>query len=177
MLKKSIIIAGIILFALSTFAQDTLIDSSPVPEPSSIIRLSILTPDFQLEQTIARNTTIVYSLYAGFSFLNFTGRGHPFKDLEIYPGFGVQPRFYTNLEYRRDVKKETDCYSGTYIGVPLSVFMINDFGLGGGIVGGFQKKLGGMGFWNIALGVGVISIGGKTDFVPLSDLSLGFILR
>jgi len=175
--KKIFTFTGLLLFAISSYAQDTLTNTSTVPEPTSIIRFSILTPDFQLEQTIARNTTLVFILYAGFSFLDFTQKGIPIKDMEIYPGFGVQPRFYTNLEYRRDVKKETDCYSGTYIGIPISVFMINDFGVSGGIVGGFQKKLGERGFWNIALGVGVLSTGGKTNFVPLGDLSLGFILR
>ncbi len=173
--KTSLFVILLITLSLSLFGQEQVNDTL-VPEPKTIVRLGLIWPSFQVEQTIARNKTLVFDLWTGFSYLHQSINGQSSSSFEMDPGFTIQARFYTNLEYRRDIHKTTDYYSGTYIGIPVSVFFKNA-GMAGGIVGGFQKKLGESGFWNISGGVGIREYSGLTDFSPLGNLSLGFILK
>jgi hypothetical protein len=175
MLMKTNLLLGLIFLSASLFAQETDNDSA-VAEPKTVVRIGVLMPALQVEQTIARNKTIVFDLWTGFSYVHVKTEGGTTSDLVFTPGITVQPRFYTNLEYRRAIHKTTDYYSGTYIGIPVSLFF-KGFGMAGGVVGGFQKKLGNSGFWNMSVGVGIRSSVGKTDVAPLGDLSFGFIIK
>jgi len=176
MKKSFLLVTSLLTLSVNLFSQNLMSDSA-VSQPKTIVRLSLLIPGFEVEQTIARNKTIVFSLWTAFSYIQTSSEQGSTSSLSFYPGFSVQPRFYRNLEERREMGKTTEYYSGMYIGIPLSVFKIEDFGASGGIEAGFQKKLGKSGFWDISLGVGLRSYDGQTGITPLGNLSLGFILN
>lgn len=176
-MKKSILlVTSLLMLSVNLFSQNLMSDSA-VSQPKTILRLSLLIPSFEVEQTIARNKTIVFSLWSAFSYFYTSTEQGSTSSLSFYPGFSVNPRFYTNLDERREKGKTSEYYSGMYIGIPLSVFIIKDFGASGGIEAGFQKKLGKSGFWDVSLGMGLRSYQGQTGFTPIGNLRLGFILN
>ena len=172
---KYILFTLILIRAISLFAHEPSKDSI-VPEPKTIIRISLLAPGFQVEQTIARNKTVVFDLWSGFlySYSRVNGKGS--SSFLFSPAFTVQPRFYSDLEYRRFIHKITDNYSGAYLGVPLSL-SLRDLVFSAGVVGGFQRKLGIAGFWSVDLGIGIRILNQKTGFTPMGSFSLGFKLN
>jgi len=176
MIKLILLASFLLTLSVNLFSQN-LINDSVVSQPKTILRLSLLIPSFEVEQTIARNKTIVFSFWTAFSYAYISTKQGSTSSLSFYPGFTVNPRFYTNLEERRENGKISEYYSGTYIGIPLSVFIIKDFGASGGIEAGFQKKFGKSGFWDASLGMGLRSYHGETGFTPIGNFRLGFILN
>jgi hypothetical protein len=176
MLQKFTHFTILLILTGSLYAQISDHDSL-VSHPKTIIRLSILTPGFQVEQMIGRDKTIVVDLSTGFSYQFKWYSGNSSSNFIVFPSFSVTPRFYTNQEYRRARNKSTDYYSGTYIAIPLTLIYYKNMGFRGGIEGGFQKKFGNAGFWNIAFGVGNQWWNDKMDFVSIGDFSLGFIIK
>ncbi len=176
MKRLILLITSLLTLSVNLYSQNLLSDSV-VNQPKTILRLSLLLPSFEVEQTIAKNTTIVFSLWTTFSYVKMIYANGSTSSLSFYPGFSIQPRFYRNLEERREMGKTTEYYSGMYIGIPLSVIKIAGFGASGGIEAGFQKKLGKSGFGDISLGVGLRTYQGQTGITPLGSLSFGFILN
>jgi len=67
--KTSLFVILLITLSLSLFGQEQVNDTL-VPEPKTIVRLGLIWPSFQVEQTIARNKTLVFDLWTGFSYLH-----------------------------------------------------------------------------------------------------------
>ncbi len=176
-MKKLILLVSSLLALSTNLFSQNLMSDSVVSQPETILRLSLLIPGFEVEHTIARNKTIVFSLWTAFSYTYSSVGYGAASTLSFYPGFSVNPRFYTNLDERREKGKTSEYYSGMYIGIPLSVFISKYFGASGGIEAGFQKKLGKKGFWNASLGMGLRLYQEQTEFTPIGSLRLGFILN
>ena len=176
-MKWKILLISFLLTLSATIYSQNLMSDSVVKQPKTIFRLSLLAPGFEVEKTIAKNKTIVFSLWSAFSyFYSNTTHGSNYS-LTLYPGCTVNPRFYTNLEERAKEGKTSEFYSGTYIGIPLSLIVIKDPCTSGGLEAGFQKKLGKSGFWDASFGMGLQSYHRQTRFTLLGNIKLGFILK
>lgn len=145
-------------------------------EPKTILRLSALVPGLVVEQKITRKITLVLNLWTGFAFeyVNINGVGT--TSFYFQPNFTIEPRFYPNLEKRKSIGKRTDCFSGAYIGIPITIGF-SDSRFSAGPVAGFQKTLGKRGYWNMALGLGVKGYQSETKVGFIGDFGLGFILN
>ena len=130
MKRLILLITSLLTLSVNLYSQNLLSDSV-VNQPKTILRLSLLLPSFEVEQTIAKNTTIVFNLWTTFSYVKMIYANGSTASLSFYPGFSIQPRFYRNLEERREMGKTTEYYSGMYIGIPLSVIKIAGFGASG----------------------------------------------
>lgn len=156
-------------------SKDTLYTSEFV-EPRPIIRLSVLAPGLAIEQKITPKITLVFNLWTAFAFQYVNVNGVGTSSFYIQPYFTLEPRFYFNLQKRKSMGKRTDCFSGNYIGLPLSVGFSDSRFFAGPVVG-YQKSLRKRGYWNIGIGLGVNGYKGDTSVGFIGDLGLGFILN
>lgn len=175
MRKRFLIFASLLIISSCVTAQE-LLNDSVVKEPSSVVRLSLLIPSFQVEQTIVRNSTVVLDLWTSISYFQFQAPDYIKSRFSFIPGFTVTPRFYTSLEIRKAYNLVTDCYSGTYIGLPVSIISYQGFVFSCGLIGGFQRKLGKSGFWNIDVGACYRILEGNGQITPIADLRMGFMI-
>ncbi|MBK7212634.1 MAG: hypothetical protein IPH88_04920 [Bacteroidales bacterium] len=132
----------------------------------------------QGEITIGIYKTLLLEASAGIGYQYYSSDGYSSSKFTVIPAFTAQYRYYSNLEQRRQKNKITDNYSGTYIGIPATVFFnAGNVGFTAGIMGGFQRQLGRKGFWNISFGAGNQWLDGSSDFGFISDMSLGLMLN
>lgn len=180
------IFTGILIFmAVLANAQDSIRpieqDTALVPvvvQPRFIVRLSFLKPGLQGEITIGIYKTLLLEASAGIGYQYYSSNGYTSSKFSVIPAFTAQYRYYTNLEQRKYKNKVTDNYSGTYIGIPATVFLNDGYaGFTFGIMGGFQRQLGKKGFWNISFGAGNQWMDGSSDFGFISDMCIGLMLN
>jgi hypothetical protein len=142
-------------------------------EPKTILRLSVLAPGFVVEQKITNKLTLVLNLWTGFAVV---GSSEGPTNFYFQPNIAFEPRFYPNLEKRKSKGKRTDCFSGMYIGIPVTIGF-PDARFSAGPVTGFQKTLRKRGYWNIGIGLGINSYQSETKFGLVGEFGLGFILN
>lgn len=185
MISRTLFSAILLQIAIVVNAQDSIRpaiqDTAMFPvveQPRFIPRISFLKPGLQAEITLGIYKTLLLEASAGIGYQYYSSNGYSTSKFTVIPAFTAQYRYYTNLEQRRHKNKITDNYSGTYIGIPATVFFNSgSAGFTAGIMAGFQRQLGRKGFWNISFGAGNQWLDGSSDFGFISDFSLGLMLN
>lgn len=174
MIKKQIFLAIILHFtAISLFSQKHI---GAYLVENQVIRINALPPGINIEQRIAKRSTLLFEMGLGFSYQysNYYG-----SDLRLFPYLAIEPRVYFNLERRKEKGKRTEYNSGFFYGAKIQ---------GGTEVNseykyfevapmiGFQKVLGRRWYWCGGFGYGPTFNSGNIVLHTQGLLKLGFIL-
>jgi hypothetical protein len=146
------------------------------PSPSTIFRLSLLSPSFIAEFAPTDQFTVSTGFWISTDFFEFSSPDETFFLPAFTPSFTVEPRYYFNLESRKAQGKRTDYYSGWFVAAPFHLEIPDlRYSLGGVI--GFQRTLGKRGYWNISMGPRLIFEDSRFRYDGDLDLGLGIILN
>jgi hypothetical protein len=146
-------------------------------QPSSVMRAGILSPKMQLEYKRTESSTVMVSFRTNFVFATpgqlKTWNTSPFG---WNPGISAEPRFYLNLKEKENQGKNINCFSGHYLGIPISwQFQNNSLSIGSLL--GTQQKFSEYGFWNAGFGIGAGFSKKKIYTGAIGEISIGFILN
>lgn len=169
----SIILLSII--SISGYSQEK--DNNTSNEHQSIIRLSFIAPGLLFEQQVKNNFTLTAGVKIGISYTSTNINGQRSSELEFYPAFVFEPRYYTTIARRKERGKQTDYFTSGYIGLPFYKGIGNDdFSVG--VLYGFQGPISRRGFWNIGIGYGFVKTNGRRGSEQvIGDLGIGVVLN
>jgi hypothetical protein len=150
---------------------------SVLPESPLIIgRISLVSPKIVMEVAPNDKFTLTTGFWIRPSLYHKDSQGNDVYDPTISPSFTIEPRYYFNLEDRKQKGKRTEYYSGWYVGMPFNIeFPDFKFIWGGNI--GFQCIMGKRWYWNISTGPGFSFSDSRIQFTGIGDLGLGIILN
>lgn len=148
-----------------------------IPEPpSTIFRLSLVTPKLIAEFAPSDNFTLITGFWIRSSFWHTNSSGEVNYSPHFSPSFTFEPRYYFNLDERQEKGKRTDYYSGWFIGIPFNIeFPDLRYAIGGTI--GFQRTLGKRWYWHISFGPGINYYDSHFHLDGAGNLGLGIILN
>ena len=150
---------------------------SVLPEnPLLIGRVSQNSPKIIMDIAPHETFTLTTGFWIRPSFYSENSRGEQYYDPTISPSFTFEPRYYFNLDQRREKGKRTEYYSGWYIGMPFNIEFPDFSFIWGGEIG-FQCIMGKRWYWNISTGPGFSFDGSKYHFTGVGDFGLGIILN
>ena len=99
-------------------------DNSFVMEPKSpsvIGRISLVTPKLIAEIAPSEYFTLTAGFWLKTSFWDFDESGQSLSQPFVSPSFTLEPRYYFNLEDRKEKGKPIRYYSGWYISLPFNI--------------------------------------------------------
>jgi hypothetical protein len=174
-MKRYAIIVICILLYLPAQAQIDPIEMNP-PTPSSIFRLSFISPKLAIEFAPADFFTLTAGFWLYTSLWTTNEYNQQIYDLTISPSFTFQPKYYFNLADRQAKGKRTDYYSGWFVGIPFAIrFSDLRYSLGATI--GFQCTFGKRWFWNFDVGPGFSFYDSRFHFAGAGTVGFGVILN
>lgn len=174
-MKRQLLTLLSVLIIWPLQAQET--PFSMVPQsPSTIFRLSLLSPRLIAEFAPSDHFTLITGVWVRTSFWYTNDHGETIYSPYFSPSVTIEPRYYFNLKDRLAKGKRIDYYSGWYLGVPFNLeFPDLRYSIGGTI--GFQRTLGKRWYWNISFGPGLTYANSRFYLDGAGDLSLGIILN
>jgi hypothetical protein len=145
------------------------------PESPSVIgRISLITPKIIVEFAPTEHFTLTTGFWLQANFWDLWEEGY--ADPTLVPSITLEPRYYFNLEDRKEKGKPTRYYSGWYISLPFNIeFPDLRFNMGGTI--GFQCIMGKRWYWNISFGPGFVYTDSRFHLDGAGDFGLGIILN
>lgn len=174
-MKRNLIVLLCILCYFPAQAQIQAMEMNP-GSPSSIFRLSFITPKISIEFAPADFFTLTAGFWLYPSLYSTNEYNQEVYDPTISPSFTFQPKYYFNLADRHSKGKRTDYYSGWFVGIPFAIrFSDLRYSLGTSI--GFQCTFGKRWYWNFDVGPGFSYYDSYFHFSGVGSVGFGIILN